>query len=572
MQTTVIGTESSRGWLDDALAALEPGSRLPPAGDPSKIGVVFVHGIGSQRAGETLLDWAKPLLHVVGTWSADHGGDYNLIHRASIDFSGATIPYVEVAIPAAADHPAQTWVMTEAWWAAQVRAPAIGEMASWLFLRGEGARVARGVAEGITRSFGGPVAAIGRPFAAVVVMLGALAAFPVYLLTRLIALVPLGFLRRNLLVRSFDYFLGEWFGDVRVMLLDRAQAAGVRSRLRRAIYALRAYGCGPIVVVGHSGGTFVSYMALAERTPEELPVDRLVTHGQALGMVWNLGRACDPPDPDDTDGLQRGDPLRWRLSERRPDLEWFDFWATHDPAPAGGFDDEGCVVDRPAPGRSIAVRNRASLRLDHGAYWDNIEEFVVPVARLIETASPTVTESRFYAPEHLAAGSARRTARVAALSAAKLALSTAGIVTLLTALLRLGPLADPTDATANAATAVGGLIVAWLAILVVSRVAASVWDGWDRLAMRRFLREVPPPDPRPMHTQLGIAAGSAMALATLPLVGWWPLLAVVGALLLVDWLWASASTRRARTTRSRPSGGPGSEGVAGRAEGAEAPS
>ena len=44
------------------------------------------------------------------------------------------------------------------------------------------------------------------------------------------------------------------------------------------------------------------------------------------------------------------------------------------------------------------VSNRMSLRRDHDAYWANDEQFVLPVARLIEGApggAPTVT--RFFA-------------------------------------------------------------------------------------------------------------------------------------------------------------------------------
>jgi hypothetical protein len=38
------------------------------------------------------------------------------------------LPILEVDVPEYAGHPAQTWVMTEAWWAATTRSPGLGSM------------------------------------------------------------------------------------------------------------------------------------------------------------------------------------------------------------------------------------------------------------------------------------------------------------------------------------------------------------------------------------------------------------------------------------------------------------
>ena len=53
-------------------------------------------------------------------------------------------------------------------------------------------------------------------------------------------------------------------------------------------------------------------------------------------------------------------------------------------------------------GGSTRVFNRMSLRNDHGGYWDNDEEFVLPVARLIDLAPGGRDASRFF-PEPPAA-------------------------------------------------------------------------------------------------------------------------------------------------------------------------
>ena len=95
-------------------------------------------------------------------------------------------------------------------------------------------------------------------------------------------------------------FLVDWFGDVRVLLTDRIQAANIRARLAEAIQDCLDAGCGTIVVVGHSGGTMVGYMTLADEAYEPLPVNTFVTHGQALTIGWRLGHFGDPERPTTT--------------------------------------------------------------------------------------------------------------------------------------------------------------------------------------------------------------------------------------------------------------------------------
>lgn len=594
MDTAVVEGGTSRGWLDDALAALTPeGKGLHPP-DDSKIGVVFVHGIGSQRPGETLLSWSRSLLSVVGTWSARTGGPFQLVRRASIDYTGTTIPYVEVGLPKTASHPAQTWVMTEAYWAAQVRPPSIGEMVDWLVVRLVGVRLAFRLAKGIATSLGARVAVIESFVLAVAVLAAFVLAILAFVVSRVLGALPVAWLRRNLIVRTFDYFLGDWFGDVRILLTDRVQAANVRSNVRRVMLSLKSYGCGRVVVIGHSGGTFVSYMTLAERSEAQLPAHRLITHGQALCLAWMLGDACSEPNVDDEDTLQAGDLLRVNLRTARPSLEWYDFHATHDPAPMGGFDHTDDVVSRPEPDdRSTAVFNEASFRADHGAYWDNVEEFVLPVARLIETTSPATPSSRFYDDGVIGAGRARRHARVRALNRTRIAVSASAVLAVLVA----GPLnpfvdnqlgRDPANvasigrdvyaaassvaaplaelnrttlgwfdlpASPGSADALLGLVVVAAAFVVVGRVVNRTWRGWDRFLQRRFLA---PPEDWPSQSQL-YGALTACLVAAVVLVfftttGWWPFVWISFGLLAGAVAWqavaVSALGRRPTTAGS----------------------
>jgi hypothetical protein len=379
----------------------------PP--DPSRVGVVLVHGIGSQKPGETLLLWAHSLLRVVNAWAATtsgvaHGNDHAL--TADIDLDGHERPWVAIDVPAAPDaaevpsHGRQTWLLTEAWWAARVSPPTLSEMYRWLVPSGEIRSLIRGIFHGVERQ-DRLLRAIDRVFLVPFVWLATLLAVVAYIALSAVRVIPYKPLQDAALFKALDTFLIDWFGDLRILVTDRTQAASIRSRAIDAIRACAAEGCATIVVIGHSGGTIVGYTTLTDTALEaSLPVARLITLGQALGIGWRLGHALDASIADRLpEHLYEGDRLRAALEQARPGVEWHDFWATHDPAPAGGFANAPSV-SRPSRtgGVSTMVFNRMSILEDHGGYWDNDEEFLLPVARLLETApsASVASTSRFF--------------------------------------------------------------------------------------------------------------------------------------------------------------------------------
>lgn len=383
-------------------AARKPEAGEPP--DPNRVGVVVIHGIGTQKPGETLLLWAHSLLRVVNAWAATTPGiahDNDHAMTADIDLTGATRPWVALDIPPSDGHAPQTWLLTEAWWAARVTPPSLSEMYRWLIPSGEIRHLLRGVFHGVDQQ-DPTLRAIDRIFLAPFVWLATAAAVAVYVLLSAVRVIPYQPLRDSALLKSLDTFLIDWFGDLRVLLTDRAQAASIRGRAIDAIRACRKEGCGTIVVIGHSGGTIVGYTTLVDRALEaDAPVKRLITLGQAIGIGWRLGHALEDSVADRyADHLYEGDRLRTAIETARPGVEWHDFWSTHDPAPSGGFANAPSLSrpSRTAGGTSTMVFNHMSLLEDHGAYWDNDEEFLLPVARLLDTA-PTralAATSRFF--------------------------------------------------------------------------------------------------------------------------------------------------------------------------------
>ncbi len=395
----------SQGVFQSELVKREPAAAgvAAPTAPPGegRIGVVFVHGIGSQQPAETLLQWSAPLIEVLTAWhrhqppAPGEASPRDPVLRAAIDFA-SPYPTITLGIRAATTpdgvvHPAREWLLTEAWWASKVTPPSLTTIANWLGPRGGAGQIVDGIlgnrSEGrlLTLARGALV-----PF--VSVLSGVI--LTVYGLVRgLTGLIPIQAVKDAAILREFDDFLTGWFGDVRILLFDPAQSANIRAGLAEAVTRLRDAGCDRIAVVAHSGGAMVSFLTLTDPAidAERVRVDKLVTFGSG----WNLALRLTP------DGAGMADRLRRDITRHRPELRWRDFWGSHDPAPAGRLqlDEIQPPVADAARVRSYRVWNRRSLLDDHGGYFDNDEEFVLPLLREIDIADGWGEASRFYPPD-----------------------------------------------------------------------------------------------------------------------------------------------------------------------------
>jgi hypothetical protein len=460
--------------------------------DVPHVGIVFVHGIGSQAAGETLLDWSSKIIGLLLDARSQQGDPGDPVIDVQLDPS-ASSRFIELQLPAfkATDgkvSPEQHWVMTEAWWAERIRPPAFGDMAEWLGPRGALRRIVQAILprrstvhdprlrpavqveplvrgseetrpfvsavlrwwhrirkpetatlelrtkrvvkergqrghvygdpgrfrilNGLLSDIGTLVLGIGAGLyfqaisALVLLLYGALRSVE--------KILPIGPLKGGALTRPIDRFVLEWFGDVYVLLREPAQAASVRGRLIDAISDLKANGCEPIDVVAHSGGAIVSYMTLTDRTQTDLKVGRLITLGEGLNLAWRL--LAGPDGVTTTETKRRYDRLYADLFEVRPEIRWDDFWASQDPAPVGIVAPEYDQIGKDSLKRicSHAVWNRLAFREDHGTYWDNDEEFLIPLARLLDR--DPATQQTFYDKAGDRARSLRRRRRLTFLS------------------------------------------------------------------------------------------------------------------------------------------------------------
>ena len=413
-EDTTAGGGSGPPAAETTDAEAAPESDLG-AGKP--IGVLFVHGIGDQLAGETLLDWSGPLIRslvawierqdastLVWPWVDRSGRLIDPVVRGQIDFGGSTFPLVKVAVPGVQDaaemlqHEPQTWVLTEAWWARRVASPRLSAVVDWTGRQGVFGRVVNRIA--------GRGAVVPRWVARIglgtfLSLVSTLVFLGIGVLKAVAAILPVGPLKDQVILSQFQGFLLSWWGDIHVIVSSPAQAANIRNTIWQTLDALRSYGCDRIVVVAHSGGTVMSYQVLADPEyaiagPADPPdpkiprITKLITHGEAIGLLRDL-----PPGILEGDGARAPGASSAVLSRLDPPLawagRWVNFWATHDPAPLEALTPEP-ESNRP---ESHQVWNRRSLREDHGGYWDNEEEFVLPVLRELDTPATDPSTSRF---------------------------------------------------------------------------------------------------------------------------------------------------------------------------------
>ena len=454
------------------------------------VGVIFVHGIGNQPPRETLLNWANSIIEVLTVWRREYdqrstphpriGEDPVEQAAVATDDGSDDRVWVRIAVPETDEaHPPTSWLLTEAYWAGQVRAPAFGQ--ALRYLRSHIGAIIKGIADGYglredarakrlaaiidaqptpwderTRSEIAELRAAAslrwrwidwldriwqyqpvRRLLSGVATLTSVLALAIYAPLRA---VPIKAIRERAELASLDAQLVSAFGDLPVLLDDPVQAAIVRSRLADAIRWVRDRGCDEVVLIAHSGGAIVSYATLLDEAYQVLPVAKLITLGQGLALGWRLEHTTGP--------FVAGNPIRGDLGAARPGLRWVDFWASYDPAPAGQLTAvDGCpltsveTVDPTKPPSPIQVESRPvtnymHMGLDHDGYWKNDEGFLVPLIRHIDDPTGDGSGSRFYQSRMgRAVRIERRRRRVGLLLGWRWASFAAGVLALIAALL-----------------------------------------------------------------------------------------------------------------------------------------
>jgi hypothetical protein len=358
---------------------------IAQTGGAARVGVVFVHGIGQQPESSTVRSFGGPLLHWLQEWH----------QRRDLDFcvTSSDLTYGELAARPARftldldeveGHPAQTWILAEAWWAARLSAPNLDEMTWW----GLKSAVVRGLrlAEVVVDSFRmlpqSPKAII-ELLSSLLLFLGYVAAtilaIPLILGLYVLAQIPGPVEQAVMGLRNF--FLDQ-VGDFYTFMWDDIQAVHIRGSVAAAIHFLvEKRQCERIAVVAHSQGTVVAYDALCSDAvlPADLArVKTFITFGSALNNAWDKrlvpARTCRLRTP-----LPAG-------------IRWVNFWSAYDPVSGGRLSVPDHI--RP-PDEELKVTNWMNVILDHGGYFTNREEFLSRLAQELESPADR-RRSRFF--------------------------------------------------------------------------------------------------------------------------------------------------------------------------------
>jgi len=379
----------------------------------------------------------------------------------------------------------------------------------------------------------------------------------------LLALVPIGAVRDVAL--SLQSAIVGALGDSYLLVASPVSRAMIVARCKNNLQWL-CDRCDKVLLVAHSQGCAVSYLALTESLPLEL---REVTWiGSGLRKLEIL-RAAERDDTTVTAGwlvatmpvvlwsqisailqtglsegnvfvtvlalgaylfgiirlvliLRVGATAAWVRLWQALDVRLSEIYATHDPVPHGPLFDQTTTQHGELPAQT--VNNRASWVGDHTSYWRNIEQVVLPLGlRIAATLGVPVDRLLASDGDLIARASRRRVHRVRALVLlrASALLGGAWLIWLEAgafgdagrALMAWGEGSLGLDAGSKAglgpALWVCARIVAWIALPYFALTKA--WRGWEAHEQRCLLLRRPPSH----FIELGLVA-ILVAAAALP--------------------------------------------------------
>jgi hypothetical protein len=416
-------------------------------------GVVLIHGIGREKRNETLQESLNALTywynHKAGL-ALRPNGPGRVWLRTNLDDSpdldaDASCATIELSAPSSLTPPLRL-ELREVWWAESFGLPSPRSALRWarIQFRQEAARILLPIGVRLTlpggprerlrrRANSDPSQSIGGvPLRAENVRMGVrlrramlrmllaiyssmqdawkmaqwILGMPLLALllqivgvVRLLAPLP-GF---STLLKGFEVLVDavslHWIASMQVYLLDYTRSTSLRQRFEREFtYFLRDPNCARIVVLAHSMGTVVAYEGLTSALAAANPADasKPITYvclAQALRRIWMLART---------------DPHRLR-GVLPSNVRWLHFWARYDPVAAGDLkptalprlrDWTDLVVPNPddqiraslARCENYRVVNQDSIFFDHTSYWQNLDEVVARIARVLVTGHPELEQ------------------------------------------------------------------------------------------------------------------------------------------------------------------------------------
>lgn len=302
----------------------------PPKAD---LAVVFVHGIGQQLQGETLVKFADPISQWLARWVSE--GEYTEAHPSAPGMEGVKLvaatlagdepAHVELEVTAGTKLPLpgkQRWLLCESWWAQSFEAPSARALLLWMLLILPYlsiiqfyAQLRRAIRSSTRCGIAGALGWIGRIAFYLAIYLCALpvAALGAVIIIALFAALVLPIPQFSDYAKRITLRLSDTIGDCYVLVSSATQFDAMVSRVSKDI-RWASERADHLAIVAHSQGAAVAYQALSESIPENTRT--FVTIGEAikkLRLIQNLQtygvprRAYGPPS---LGALSQGSELR----------------------------------------------------------------------------------------------------------------------------------------------------------------------------------------------------------------------------------------------------------------------
>jgi hypothetical protein len=405
--------------------------------------LVIVHGMGMQKPGETLIEWAEPLLRridwiarrrPIGVSTDEPNGvvvanldstatreliatlDDPLPRDSAVIFDGVlhtpSGPEVNARVPYLLDGEPRMLRLriTEAHWAESFLAMTRDEVFEW------GAGFAARALFRIGRYFTwmSIYGARKHPWRAPISLVSVAAVWLVLVVLTGLLAITLPFVGPLFLIPGVKKVaspimdtLAEFVGDAAVWTRRPVRAAALRDVVRTKTRAARdrldaRKQEGALIVLAHSEGATISADMLFSNVTGEpkVPVDGFVTVGAGITLLgpstWAGVVKRHESDDEDREASHPLNLIRaW--ARNAPATTWLNYWGIWDPVPSGpistgetprrerwkrsfGLAGDGATYIGP---REHAVHNTALPFTDHQSYSSNLVQVVDPVARLL---------------------------------------------------------------------------------------------------------------------------------------------------------------------------------------------
>lgn len=418
---------------------------------PADVALVVVHGMGRQQQGETLLEWAEPILgridwltkHARGAHLDSVSADADELGVTIIDsvMNGAATPHVLVNARwrASATMIAERRIaIVEARWSESFVPMTRTDVFNWgakflwrsltrMFL--QFARTMVGIPLVTLKGRIGGTVSVGQALLAIpalvagvalvaasFVVMAALGVLLTLILPLLSPLMLIPLVKKW--VQAIVDVLVDFVGDVGTYRQKPLRAAAMRVVLHDALAhaaTMIDQPNGELAVLAHSQGAAISAVALFhELDLSNLPVKRLATVGAAITLLgktmWDTGPQRESYKPI----------ANW--VRNAPGIQWDNYWAIWDPFAAGPIGDsfgaryrrwercyrEGATAQREDDSVECryfpaehAVHNTSLPFTDHQSYARNSVQVIEPIALELmgpgfvnETASTTGERNR----------------------------------------------------------------------------------------------------------------------------------------------------------------------------------